>query len=104
MRSLLTPVRLLPWPGPEGRRAYIPDDNPDGFLTKLADNVEAAQLKTGADVLDLARGVLDDSKATVSEVRYAAKRLAECLADALLVAESRGGRLGSPDPDEAVLP
>ncbi|WP_019707306.1 hypothetical protein [Streptomyces xinghaiensis] len=40
----------------------------------------------------------------MSELRYAAKQLAECLADALLVAESRGGRLGSPDPDEAVLP
>ncbi|MEU6552791.1 hypothetical protein ABZ915_21265 [Streptomyces sp. NPDC046915] len=35
------------------------------------------------------------------EVRYAAIRLSECLADVLRVAESRGRRLPTPSPDTA---
>jgi hypothetical protein len=44
----------------------------------------------GTDVLGLARNVLDDPTSPYTEVRYAGLRLAECLTDALRVAESRG--------------
>ncbi|WPW29574.1 hypothetical protein P6B95_20785 [Streptomyces atratus] len=47
----------------------------------------AAQELLGADRLQDAAG------ATVTELRFAAVRVAECLTDALRIAESRGGRL-----------
>ncbi|WP_406493904.1 hypothetical protein OHB06_24655 [Streptomyces sp. NBC_01604] len=89
--------RLLPWPSPDGKPCYLVTDSRGGYLSRLADDLEATQLATGADVLGLARAVLDDPASPYTEVRYAGLRLAECLTDALRVAESRGLRL--PDPD-----
>ncbi|WP_405892426.1 hypothetical protein OG612_18610 [Streptomyces sp. NBC_01527] len=91
-------LRLLPWPGPNGQRAYLSTEDPTGFLSRLADDLETAQLNTGADVLAHALQMLDDPRASSGELRYAVRRLGECLSDALRVAESRGGRL--PDPEE----
>ncbi|WP_330282978.1 hypothetical protein [Streptomyces sp. NBC_00588] len=88
-----TTHRLLPWPSPEGKPCYLITDDAGGYLSRLADDLEAAQLATGTDVLGLARTVLDDPVSPHTEVRYAGLRLAECLADALRVAESRGLRL-----------
>jgi hypothetical protein len=62
--------------------------------------MESVQLAMGAEVLDIARKVLDDPNASDGELRYAGARLAECLTDALRVAESRGMRLPVPDADE----
>lgn len=59
-----------------------------------ADEMEAVQLALAADLLGHARKVLDRPASPHTEVRYVAVRLAECLSDALRVAESRGGRLG----------
>ncbi|MFH8517550.1 hypothetical protein ACH4CE_21135 [Streptomyces gelaticus] len=50
---------------------------------------------------DHARTVLGDVMSPHSEVRYAGIRLAECLSDALRVAESRGMRLPVTDIDDA---
>jgi hypothetical protein len=72
---------------------YLVTDNAGGYLSRLADDLEAAQLAIAADVLGLARTVLDDPVSPYTEVRYAGLRLAECLVDALRVAESRGLRL-----------
>ncbi|MFR0358477.1 hypothetical protein [Streptomyces sediminimaris] len=96
---LVTPW-LLPWPSPEGKPCYLVTDSAGGYLSRLADDLEAAQLATAADVLDLARTVLDDPASPHTEVRYAGRRLAECLTDALRVAESRGLRLPAPCPEE----
>lgn len=85
--------RLLPWPSPDGKPCYLVTDNAGGYLSRLADDLEAAQLAIAADVLGLARTVLDDPVSPYTEVRYAGLRLAECLVDALRVAESRGLRL-----------
>ncbi|MFF7977654.1 hypothetical protein ACFZDK_00775 [Streptomyces sp. NPDC007901] len=85
--------RLLPWPTPEGKPCYLVTDNGGGYLSRLADDLEVAQLATGTDVLGHARQVLDDPMSQYTEVRYAGIRLAECLTDALRVAESRGMRL-----------
>ncbi|MER7178289.1 hypothetical protein ABT404_02135 [Streptomyces hyaluromycini] len=92
--------RLLPWSTPEGKPCYLDTDNNGGYLSRLADNLEAAQLATGTDVLRRARQVLDDPMSPYTEVRYVGIRLAECLTDALRVAESRGGRLVAPDDTE----
>ncbi|MDX3571973.1 hypothetical protein [Streptomyces sp. ID05-47C] len=73
-------------------------DDSGSRLSRLADDLEALQLATGADVLVLARTVLDDHASPYAEVRYAGLRLAECLTDTLRVAESRGMRLVVPEP------
>jgi hypothetical protein len=81
----------MAWPG--WATGLLSTDNPGSFLSQLADHMEAVRLGTGVDVLAHARALLADQKAAATELRYAANRLAECLADALRVAESRGERL-----------
>ncbi|GAB2996482.1 hypothetical protein GCM10023080_073280 [Streptomyces pseudoechinosporeus] len=93
--------RLLPWPSPTGNPCYLMTDSGGGYVSRLADDLEAVQLAMGADVLGLARNVLDDPLSPYTEVRYAGLRLAECLTDALRVAESRGLRLPVPATEDA---
>ncbi|QOV37001.1 hypothetical protein IM697_00545 [Streptomyces ferrugineus] len=88
-----TTLRLLPWTSPESKPCFLATDSEGGYLSRLADRMEAVQLATAADVLACARKVLDDPMSPHTEVRYAGIRLAECLSDALRVAESRGLRL-----------
>lgn len=105
-----TPLRLLPWRSPEGKPCYLSTDDDGSYLSRLADDMEAMQLATAEDVLataedvlGLTRAILDDPASPSTEVRYAGLRLAECLADALAVAESRGRRVptpGTPGADE----
>jgi hypothetical protein len=95
-----TPRRLLPWPSPEGKPCYLVTDNEGGYLARLADDMEATQLATGAEVLGCARKVLADPMSPQTEVRYAGVRLAECLGDALRVALSRGMRLPASASDQ----
>lgn len=90
MRRDGEPLRLLPWPGPEGKPCYLSTDG-DGFLARLADDVEAVQLTLGAELLDHARVILSDPTVSGGEIRYLAARLGESLRDALRIAESRGG-------------
>ncbi|MEU2909761.1 hypothetical protein ACWCQ0_01285 [Streptomyces massasporeus] len=95
------PPRLLPWSSPDGNPCYLVTDDDGSYLSRLADDLEAVQLATGADVLGLARKVLDDPASPHTEIRFAGIRLAECLTDALRVAESRGMRLPVPDTEDA---
>ncbi|MFG3291256.1 hypothetical protein ACGF3G_20910 [Streptomyces sp. NPDC048179] len=93
-------LRLLPWVSPEGKPSFLITDHNGGCLSRLANDLETAQLTTGTDVLDRARRVLDNPMSPYAEVRYAGIRLAECLTDALRVAESRGMRLDVSDDEE----
>jgi hypothetical protein len=87
-------LRLLPWLSAEGKPCFLaPGDEGGGIVSRLADEAEARQLAVGAEVLGAAGAVLGDPLSPHAEVRYAAIRLAECLADVLRVAESRGRRL-----------
>ncbi|MFH9892024.1 hypothetical protein ACH4OQ_18435 [Streptomyces luteogriseus] len=95
------PPRLLPWPSPGGNPCYLVTDDDGSYLSRLADDLEAVQLATGIDVLGHARKVLVDPASPYREVRFAGLRLAECLSDALRVAESRGMRLPVPDTEDA---
>ena len=61
--------RLLPWPSPEGKPSYLVTDHHGGYLSRLADDLEATQLATGTDVLGLARAVLDDPTSPYTEAR-----------------------------------
>ncbi|MFH8464889.1 hypothetical protein [Streptomyces sp. NPDC017991] len=93
-RPLDTAPRLLPWQSLDGKPCYlVTDDGGGGQLARLADDLESVLLATGADVLDLARPLLDDPASPPAEPRFAGLRLAECLTDALCVAEFRGLRL-----------
>ncbi|MEU2119425.1 hypothetical protein ABZ567_28105 [Streptomyces sp. NPDC016459] len=71
-----------------------------GYVSRLADDMEAAQLAMAEDVLKEAGEVLGDSLSTYTDVRYAGVRLADCLTDVLRVAESRGLRLPGPSDTE----
>ncbi|MFJ6725652.1 hypothetical protein ACIQPQ_12110 [Streptomyces sp. NPDC091281] len=92
-------VRLLPWTT-DGKRCLLSTDNAGGYLSRLADEMESIQLAMGSEVLEHAGKVLDDQTASTGELRYAGVRLAECLRDALRVAESRGMRLPVPEDVE----
>ncbi|CAL9504223.1 hypothetical protein [Streptomyces griseomycini] len=86
-------LRLLPWTTPEGKPCYLSTDSDRSLVSRIADDVEAAQLRSGEEVLGGARAVLADGKAGERAVRFALVRAVECLEDVLRVAVSRGQRI-----------
>lgn len=92
--------RLLPWTTDDGKACLLSTDDEGGYMSRLADRMEAVQLGIGAEVLEHAREVLKDTKAAHGELRYVGTRLAECLSDALRIAESRGMRLPVSDTED----
>lgn len=93
-----TRPRLLPWPNSVGKRCYlVTDDDSRSRLSRLADEIEAAQLSAGAQLLGHAHEMLGEHKAGKRELRFLAECLCQALSDALRVAESRGGRLPAAD-------
>lgn len=93
-------LRLLPWVTPEGKPCYLStDEGLGGRVSRLADDLEDAQLGAGLDMLVTAGVVLNDPVSPHAELRYAGMRLAECLADALRIAESRAARIPLPEQD-----
>ncbi|MEU5643445.1 hypothetical protein [Streptomyces milbemycinicus] len=99
-----TRPRLLPWPSAAGKRCYlVTDDDGNSRLARLADEMEAVQLKAGAELLGHAGEMIGDHKVGAGELRFLVKCLSEALRDALRVAESRGGRLpacADSEPDD----
>lgn len=93
-------MRLLPWPSPEGKPCFLRTDSHGGYLSRLADEMEAIQLSMGTEVLAHSQEVIEDPKASALELRYTAAQLGACLSDALRVAESRGMRLSPLPGDE----
>ncbi|GAA3843298.1 hypothetical protein GCM10022403_089070 [Streptomyces coacervatus] len=87
-------LRLLPWTTPEGKPCYLSTDSDQSRLSLLADDVEAAQLDSGEEVLVGARAVLADVRAGERAVRFALTRASESLEEALRIAVSRGARIG----------
>ncbi|QIJ63438.1 hypothetical protein [Streptomyces sp. JB150] len=82
-------MRLLPWTGVDGKPCYLSSDDPHSPLSRLADDIEAAQLRSAQEVLAGARAVLGDAKAGERAVRFALTRATESLADVLRIAVSR---------------
>lgn len=93
-------LRLLPWETDTGKPCYLSADGAGGPLSRLADEIEADQLRDGADVLVGARAVLDDRKAGEYALRRALLAATQVLGDVLRVADSRGERL----PQRGVCP
>ncbi|QLH23814.1 hypothetical protein HYQ63_26960 [Streptomyces sp. Rer75] len=95
-----TQPRLLPWNGPAGKPCYlVPSEDGKGYLSRLADEMEAVQLRMGTGLLGHADALLGNPKAEAGELRFLANRLVEALRDALRVADSRGRRIPLPDED-----
>lgn len=86
-------LRLLPWQSETGKPCFLSAGDADGPLSRLADEIEAQQLRDGADVLAGARAVLGDRKAGEYALRRALRAATEVLGSVLRVADSRGARL-----------
>ncbi|MGW5823046.1 hypothetical protein [Streptomyces noursei] len=85
-------LRLLPWSGPEGNPCYLSTEGSGGYLSRLADNTEAAQLDMAAELLEHAFEVLGDGEMGANELRLLAMDMTEALRDVRRVAISRGRR------------
>lgn len=85
-------LRLLPWSGPGDKPCYLSTDDPDGYMSRLADSIEAAQL------LEEASEALDHQDTSLDEVRCLVKELTGALRDIFRVATSRGYLLGAGEP------
>ncbi|MEV4965637.1 hypothetical protein AB0886_13270 [Streptomyces sp. NPDC024062] len=93
-------LRLLPWSGPDGKPCYLSTDDRGGYMSRLADNIEADQLGTATGLLEQAPKTLDDQGATLEEMRRLGKELIGALRDVLRVATSRGHLLAVSEPRE----
>ncbi|MDT0543820.1 MULTISPECIES: hypothetical protein [Streptomyces] len=102
--TVVNGLRLLPWSDPDGKPCYLATDGGNSPLSRRADEIEALQVSMGRELLGHARALLGDRKADARELRFLADRLCEALRDVLRVAESRGGRLPSPDDGCAADP
>ncbi|MDQ1017682.1 hypothetical protein [Streptomyces afghaniensis] len=92
-------LRLLPWETDTGKPCFLSTNGTPATLARIADEIEADQLRDGADVLMGAQAVLDDHKAGEYALRLALRAATQCLGDVLRIADSRGARL--PHPDDA---
>jgi hypothetical protein len=72
---------------------FLSTDSTSSPMSRLADEIEADQLRDGADVLTGAKAVLSDSKAGEFALRRALRATTQVLGDVLRVADSRGARL-----------
>ncbi|WP_030615615.1 hypothetical protein [Streptomyces sclerotialus] len=95
-------LRLLPWAGADGQPCYLAGAaDRSGYVARLADEMEAVQLRVGMRLTERAEELLGEPGSAVrpevrpGEVRALAYALREALRDALRIAESRGGR-GAP--------
>jgi hypothetical protein len=91
-------VRLLPWAGAGGKRCYVVGDG-EGYVSRLADNIESVQLGMAGELLDHAADMLADSRATAPQLRFLLARMSESLTDVHRIAVSRGERLSGPDAE-----
>ncbi|WP_329615319.1 hypothetical protein OG244_21320 [Streptomyces brevispora] len=93
-------MRLLPWSGPGDKPCYLSTDGRSGYMSRLADNIEAVQLGTAAQLLEEASEALDNQDTSLDEMRCLVKELTGALRDILRVATSRGQLLAASEPRE----
>ncbi|MFE1072917.1 hypothetical protein ACFW5W_17040 [Streptomyces sp. NPDC058783] len=86
----LNELRLLPWSGPDGKPCYLSTDGSGGYMSRLADNIEAVQLGTASDLLDRASEALDKQDADPADLRLMLTEMTRALRDVVRVATSRG--------------
>ncbi|MFI1736742.1 hypothetical protein [Streptomyces sioyaensis] len=91
-------ARLLPWSSPDGKPCFLVGDG-TGYVSRLADEVEEAQLDSAAELIEEAQRILAARAWTPGEIHLLALELTTALADVRRVAESRGARLPVPEHD-----
>ncbi|MFD4033472.1 hypothetical protein ACFWVP_23915 [Streptomyces sp. NPDC058637] len=93
-------VRLLPWSGLDGKSCYLSTDDGGGYVSRLANNIEAVQLSSATELLKQVPETLGDQDATLDEMRHLVKHLTGALRDVLRVATSRGHLMAVSEPRE----
>ncbi|MFD8545112.1 hypothetical protein [Streptomyces sp. NPDC059649] len=91
-------ARLLPWSSPDGKPCYLAGDG-NGYVSRLADEIETAQLASAAELIKEAQRALEARTGKPGE-DHLLDAMTASLADVHRVAESRGARLPAPDDDE----
>ncbi|MFF9569675.1 hypothetical protein [Streptomyces sp. NPDC014685] len=97
--SLTNQARLLPWVGPEGKPCYLAGDG-TGHLSRLADNMESAQLGLAGELIQEAQRVLDERQWMSGELHLLTVQLTEALTSVHRIAVIRGARLPAPAHDD----
>ncbi|WP_414505198.1 hypothetical protein [Streptomyces sp. NEAU-L66] len=92
-------ARLLPWSSPDGKPCFLVGDGA-GYVSRIADEMEEAQLDSAAELGEEAHRILAGRAWTPGEIHLLALELATSLADVRRVAESRGARLPVPQDDD----
>ncbi|MFJ7126428.1 hypothetical protein [Streptomyces sp. NPDC098101] len=63
IRHTAQAARLLPWTGDGGKPCYLLGDG-EGYVSRVADNIESVQLGMAADLLGHVEGLLSERSAT----------------------------------------
>ncbi|MET8981782.1 hypothetical protein ABZX85_39940 [Streptomyces sp. NPDC004539] len=101
MSDDLTPrPRLLPWANDYNKPCYLVTGSRPGYVSRLADRVEAAQLDMADGLLEHAEDLVDDEKTTPDQLRFLVARMGEALTDVCRIAVSRGERIPGPPEDD----
>ncbi|WP_329308773.1 hypothetical protein [Streptomyces microflavus] len=99
--TTLNGLRLLPWSGPGGKPCYLSTDNPESYMSRLADVIEAVQLSGASALLEEASEALDNQDTSLDEMRCLVSELTGALRDVLRIATSRGHLRATSDPSES---
>ncbi|MEU0615784.1 hypothetical protein ABZ476_00975 [Streptomyces albogriseolus] len=62
-------LRLLPWTGPDGKPCFLSTDDNGGPMSRLADNIESAQLGMATALLDQALDILAQAETDPDDLR-----------------------------------
>ncbi|GGP72479.1 GntR family transcriptional regulator [Streptomyces abikoensis] len=96
-----SPLRRLPWNTPDGSPCFLsPADAVNGPVARIADALEANQVKTAIEVLAGIRAILDNPRSDFPTFTFALRRAAESLEEMLRIAEGRGAPMPPTDSDE----
>ncbi|MGW2589068.1 hypothetical protein ACWCXC_02200 [Streptomyces sp. NPDC001515] len=93
-------LRLLPWSGSGGKPCYLSTDDPDSYMSRLADNIEAIQLGAARELLDEASEALGDQDMSLDDMQCLVGEMTGALRDILRVATSRGRLRATGEPSE----
>lgn len=91
-------LRLLPWSGPDGKPCYLSIDDSGGYMSRLADNIEAVQLGMASDLLEQVSEVIRDHDVESDDLRLMLTELTGALRNVLRVATSRGHLIPAIEP------
>ncbi|MFF7327220.1 MULTISPECIES: hypothetical protein [Streptomyces] len=94
-------LRLLPWTGPGDKPCYLSTDDPDSYMSRLADHIEAFKLGTASALLEGAPEALDNQDTSLDEMRCLVQELTWALRDVYRVATCRRHLLAASDPRES---